>query len=244
MSHAQHALNSRKSQPPGRRSDAGQIRLTDRDVTGLVTLAEMYAAPGDLLARHLDVTPGRLRDITTRWRHAGLLGTGRLIAGPQWYWLTRAGMRQVGHGWAPGPPPLTRLAHIRAALAARMWLESDESWTHGQAWWRCERRIRGDLHGSQNVHVPDAEILWPTVPGSPSAGQTWAIEVELTPKAAGRTTRIIAALLDGPYQSVVYLCAPPALPVVTAAAGRFPADQAARIIIRSLPRLALTRKPS
>jgi len=33
-----------------RRSDAGQVRLTDRDITGLLLLAEHYAAPYDLLS--------------------------------------------------------------------------------------------------------------------------------------------------------------------------------------------------
>jgi hypothetical protein len=217
----------------GRRSDAGQIRLTDRDGRGLVTLAE-----------HLGVAPARLRGVTSRWRNAGLIAAGRLVAGPQWYWLTPAGMRAVGHGWRAGPPPLSRLAHVRAVLAARMWIESDESWTRAQAWWRCERRLRGELRGAQTQHVPDAEIIWPAVPDSPSPGQTWCVEAELTPKSAGRTTRIMAGLLDGPYDVIVYLCGPPALPVVTTAAGRFPEDQAARIVIRRLPAAALMRMPS
>jgi hypothetical protein len=239
-------LNSRTSRPvAGRRSDAGQIRLTDRDNRGLVTLSEMYAAPGDLLAEHLGVAPARLRGVTSRWRNAGLIAAGRLVAGPQWYWLTAGGMRAVGHGWRPGPPPLSRVAHIRAVLAARMWAESDQSWAQGQAWWRCERRIRaGRVAAPGHPHIPDAEIEWPSVPGSPSAGQTWAVEVELTAKPAARTTRIIAALLDGPYEVIVYLCAPAALPVVTTAASKFPDEQAARIVIRDLPPAALMRMPS
>jgi len=28
--------------------------------------------------------------------------------------------------------------------------------------------------------VPDAEIHWPSLPGSPYAGQVWAVEVELS----------------------------------------------------------------
>jgi hypothetical protein len=204
----------------------------------------MYAAPGDLLAGHLKVAPARLRAVTSRWRNAGLIATGRLTVGPQWYWLTGAGMRAVGHRWTAAPPPFTRLPHVRAALAARMWLESDESWARGQAWWRCERRIRGELQGAQTQHVPDAEIIWPAVPGSPSPGQTWCVEVELTPKSAGRTTRIMGGLLDGPYEAIVYLCGPPALAVVTHAAGRFSKDQADRIVIRELPAAALMRSRS
>jgi hypothetical protein len=205
-----------------------------------VTLAEMYAAPYDVLAVRLGVADARVRGITARWRDAGLAATGRLAEGPFWCWLTPAGMRQVGHKWEAAPPPLARLAHIRAVLAARIWLESTEEWTAGRAWWRCERRLRGERPGvGQPGHVPDAEILWPSVPGSPRAGESWAVEVELTPKAAARTQQIIAGLLAQPYAQVMYLCAPAALPVVTAAAAQFRAEQAARVIVRQLHPAAL-----
>lgn len=236
MSHSQHSINSVQSLSSSRRSDAGQIRLQARDVNGLVTLADMYAAPYDLLAAHLSVPESRLRGIVARWRDAGLAVTGKLAEGPPWCWLTPAGMRQVGHHWEAAPPPLARLAHIRAVLAARIWLEGDEAWQAGRAWWRCERRLRGDRPGvGQPGHLPDAEILWPSVPGSPRAGQTWCVEAELTPKPAARVQRITAALLAQPYAQVMYLCAPAALPVVRQAAGNFRPEQAARIIISELP---------
>lgn len=242
MPHAQYPNNSVQS-PSRRRSDAGQIRLQPRDVTGLVTLAEMYAAPYDLMAARLGVTEERVRGITARWRDAGLAATGRLAEGPVWCWLTPAGMRQVGHKWDAAPPPLARLAHIRAVLAARIWLESGEAWRAGRAWWRCERRIRDGRPAAGQGHLPDAEVLWPSLPGSPRAGETWCIEVELTPKAAARTSQIMAGLLGGQYAQVVYLCAPSAFGVVSNAAGKFPAGQAARALIRELPAAALMRTP-
>jgi hypothetical protein len=199
----------------------------------------MYAAPYDLLAARLSVTEDRLRAITARWRDAGLAATGRLTEGPFWCWLTPAGMRQVGHKWEAAPPPLARLAHIRAVLAARLWLESGQAWQQGRAWWRCERRIRSDRPAAGQGHLPDAEVMWPSVPDSPRAGETWAIEAELTPKAAARTQWIMAGLLSEPYAQILYLCAPPALPVVTRAAGQFRPEQAARVLIRQLPPVAL-----
>ena len=54
-------------QPPGasalagRRADAGTVKLTDRDITGLMLCAEHYGGPYDLLAASLDVQPDRLR---------------------------------------------------------------------------------------------------------------------------------------------------------------------------------------
>ena len=67
---------------PVRRSDAGTVRLTGRDITGLVWCGEMYGTPYDLLAACLDVREDRLRAILARWRKAGFAETGRLGPGP------------------------------------------------------------------------------------------------------------------------------------------------------------------
>ena len=90
-------------------------------------------------------------------------------------------------------------------------------------------------------HIPDAEIHWPSVDGSPYAGQVWAIEVELTPKPVARTTRIIAGLLSPmTYGQVIYLTAPKARPVVMRAAGALPPGDQARVVVRDLPAAAFT----
>jgi hypothetical protein len=70
--------------PQGRRSDAGQVRLQQRDLDGLLLVAEHYAAPYDLLAQALDITPARVRAVTARWRAAGYAVTGVLGPGPAW----------------------------------------------------------------------------------------------------------------------------------------------------------------
>lgn len=54
-----------------RRFDAGKVRVSDRDIAGLMLCGEMYGAPYDLLAAYLDVQPDRLRGIAVRWRAAG-----------------------------------------------------------------------------------------------------------------------------------------------------------------------------
>jgi hypothetical protein len=238
MPYAQQSSNPDKS-PSRRRSDAGQIRLQARDVAGLTILADMYAAPYDLLAIRAGTSDTRLRGVVSRWRRAGLVATGRLSEGPHWAWLTPAGMRTVGPKWEAAPPALARLAHIRAALAARMWLEADADWANWRAWWRSERRIRDRRSAAGLGHLPDGEVIWPPVAGSPRPGETWAVEVELTPKAAARTGQIMAGLLAQPYARVCYLAAPAAIPMLTSAAARFPAGQAARVTIRELPSLAL-----
>ncbi|WP_300604302.1 hypothetical protein [Trebonia sp.] len=128
-----------------RRSDAGTVRLSGRDVAGLILCAEQYAAPYDLLAAGLGVRPARLRGIVARWRAAGYAATGTLGPGPAWCWLTGAGMAACGLGYLARPPALARLAHIRAVLAVRLWLESGQAYADGRAWWRSERRIRAGL---------------------------------------------------------------------------------------------------
>ncbi len=138
-------------------------------------------------------------------------------------------------------PSLGRLAHIRAVLAARLWLASGPAWTQGQAWRHSERRLRADLPAAgRGGHVPDAEIHWPSIPGSPYAGQVWAVEVELTPKPLARTTRIMGGLLiPMRYAQVIYLTTPAAGPVVTRAAAALPDGERVRVTVRELPPSAL-----
>ena len=171
---------------PARRADAGTVRLSQRDIDGLLLAGEHYGAPLDLLAAALRVEGTRLPAIMARWRRAGYAATGRLGPGPGWCWLTRDGMAATGLRYPALRPSLGRLAHIRAVLAARLWLAAGPVWADGQAWWHSERRLRADLPAAgRGGHVPDAEIHWPSIAGSPYAGQVWAVEVELTPEAAG-----------------------------------------------------------
>jgi len=230
---------------PACRADAGAVRLSQRDIDGLMLCGEQYGAPADLLADALRVEPGRLPAIVRRWRRAGYAATGRLGPGPGWCWLTRDGMTATGLGFPATRPALGRLAHIRAVLAARLWVQASPAWADGQAWWHSERRLRAEHPAAGHAgHVPDAEIHWPSVAASPYAGQVWAIEVELTPKPAARTTGIMTGLLIAPrYAQVVYLTAAPARPVVTRAAGSLPAAERARVAVRDLPSSAFTPEP-
>ena len=233
-----------------RRDDAGTFKIADRDITGLELCAEQYGAPYDLLADALDVTVDRLRGITARWRHAGYATTRSLGHGPAWCWPPPAGMRLLGLPYPAHEPTVTRLAHIRAVLAARLWLQSGELYSQEQAWWRSGRRIHTAAGGQTgSAHVPDAEVHWPSLAGSPYAGQIWAIEAELTPKPLDRTIAIMRELLArtsdyGPaappgrkprYGQVVYLTAPAAAPTVTAAVTELPPPLQARITTRDLP---------
>jgi len=227
---------------PARRADAGSIRLSQRDIDGLLLVGEHFGAPYDLLARALQVDQERLPPILARWRRAGYAATGRLGPGPGWCWLTRDGMTATGLGFPATRPSLGRLAHLRAILAARLWMAANPAWQQGQAWWHSERRLRAEQPAAgRKGHIPDAEIHWPSIDGSPYAGQVWAIEVELTPKPLERTTRIMTGLLAPmSYTQVIYLTAPAARSVVTRAAGSLPPGDRPRVAVRDLPGYAFT----
>ncbi len=105
-------------------------------------------------------------------------------------------MTATGLRYPASRPAISRLAHIRAVLAVRLWLEAGEVYREGRAWWGSERRIRAAIGGRVGTaHIPDAEVHWPSLDGSPYAGQIWAIEAELTPKPLARTVAIMRALL-------------------------------------------------
>jgi hypothetical protein len=233
-----------------RRIEAGTVRVSGRDIDGLMLCGEMHGAPHDLLAACLNVQPDRLRGIVARWRAAGYAETGPLGPGPAWCWLTRPGLAALGLPFTAGRPPLGRLAHLRAVLAARLALETSPAGQMGQPWWHAERHIRATAGGrAGDGHIPDAEACWAEIPGSPYPGERWAIEADLTPGPVTRTAAIMAGLLyrrtgyspgakpqDRPrYDRAVYLVAPPARSIVTRAAATLPAPLQARITIRDLP---------
>jgi hypothetical protein len=228
-----------------RRAGPGLIRISQRDIDGLILCAEHYAAPADLLAAALGVPLDRLYAIAARWRRAGYASMGRLGEGPAWYWLTREGMDATGLGYLAAKPPLSRLAHIRAVLAVRLWLQNTPVWQDSQAWWHSERRIRAARDARPRGHKADAEIHWPSLAGRPYAGQVWAIEAELTPKPVERTRQIMTEMLtSSKYSQVLYLTAPAARATVTRAATLLPPEDRIALSIRDLPPTALPPSPA
>jgi hypothetical protein len=223
------------------RSDAGMLRLTQRDIDGLVLCGEHYGAPFDLLGAALGVSRVALPQVVKRWRNFGYAANGRLGPGPAWCWLTREGMTAAGLRYSPVRPALSRIAHIRAVLAARLWLSDGPAWRAGRAWWRSERRLATGRRPGSTGHLPDAEIHWPSIDGSRYAGQIWAVEVELSPKPVARTTEIMTELLStSRYTTVVYLTAPAARSVVRRAVALLPAGDQPIIAARDLPASAFT----
>ncbi len=213
-----HQRTNRHS--PARRADEGRVRLTQRDIDGLMLCAEHGGAPYELLAAALGVTPARLRAIVTRWRQAGLRRDRAAGSRPGLVLAHPGGDDLCGLDY-----PATRTALARLAHCGRCW-RSASTCPAG----RTGRPTRSGGTPSDVSALtttppalrtgPDAEIHWPSREGQPNEGQVWAIEVELTPKQIDRAIAIMDALLDpaSGYDRVIYYAARPAQPVLDRAA--------------------------
>lgn len=236
---------------------------TSGDGARLTFVGEMYGVQLDQLALAFGVTERRASALVARWRTAGSVDSASLAPGPRWVWLTKAGLACCGLPYVQGAPGLSRLAHLRAVTAVRLALAATPQFGAGMAYWRSERRIRARIGGRVGAreHIPDGEVHWPDGQSVPWAGECWAIEAELTPKTVARTAAIMRELLTrtGDYgcaatdvvlagqpprhSRAVYLCASPALPVVSRARDSLGA-MAARIEIRPLPDGAALARPA
>jgi hypothetical protein len=243
---------------PERSANAGPAGLGERDIGGMLYTADMYGLQLDLLAVVLGGTVPRARAAATRWRRLGYADSARLGPGPSWVWLTRAGLAACGLRYAPIPPGLSRLAHIRAVTAVRLALEATAGYREAGAFWRGERRLRARAGSRAGLreHLPDGEVHWPDGAPVPWAGECWAIEAELTRKTVSRTTAIMRELLartgdyGGPaadaavpgrpprHTRALYVCSPAARPTVLRAREGLGA-LAARVEVRDLPRRAV-----
>ena len=229
--------------------------LTQRDIDGLVFIAEMYGVQLDQLAAVLGVRPDRARAVAAGWRERGYAESARLGPGPPWVWVTRSGLAACGLRYGAVAPALSRLAHIRAVTSVRLALEATAGYRQARAYWRGERRLRAGCRVGVRDHLPDGEVHWPDEADVPWAGECWAVEAELTRKTVSRTAAIMGELLSrtGDYgcaaadtavpgrsprhARVLYLCSPAAVPTVTRARTGL-GSLAARIEIRDLPACA------
>lgn len=190
------------------RSDAGEARLTWRDLRALRLIGEQYAVTHEQLERLLalfsedDVGGERERvnrrlayRARTRWVRAGLVEARQVVAGePPIIWLTARGRGLVELDVRSWRPTMNTIRHVPAVTEARLFLERrrpDGEWT-------AERLLAREAPSggsSPSGRRPDGEFRYD--------GHVLAVEVELSAKKESRLKSIVRDRLER-YDAVWY----------------------------------------
>lgn len=182
-----------------RRSDAGEVRCSERDLELLRVVGEQYAVTLPQLARMMDCTPHAARWLRSRWERAGWArGRALLVGEPVFVWLTRRGSRLAGLDYGIWRPNAGMLHHIARVTDVRLHVLG----RHAGAAWVCERELHREIGaepGGRQRHRPDGLVV--------IDGREVAVEVELTLKRRGRIEQIMRELVAR-YGSVSYFAAP------------------------------------
>ena len=185
--------------PRARRSDAGTVRCSERDLELLRVVGEQYAVSLPQLARMMGCSSHAARWLRSRWERAGWArGRALLVGEPVFVWLSRRGQRLAGIEYAVWRPNAGMLAHIAAVTDVRLHVLD----RHPGALWVCERELHRELGGDPGArqrHRPDGLVV--------IDGREVAVEVELTLKRRARIEQIMAELVAR-YGSVTYFAAP------------------------------------
>jgi hypothetical protein len=244
---------------------AGKGILSRPDAALLGFVAEMYGVQLDQLAVLLasqgepaGSAAARAGELVTRWRAAGLAESEQLSLGEPWTWATRKGLDACGLRTRVTRPTRRFLRHTHAVTDVRLAIQRTNAFRDSGGWWRAERSILAELEfPGRPEHVPDGEVHWPASTGSPSAGQVWAVEVEISRKSVERTAAIMREVLartgayGAPaaasaqpglaprYAGLVYVCSSMAVRNVLDARAEVGSPLAARIEVYDLPESAI-----
>lgn len=216
------------------RRDKGQPRWTTRDLWLLHWIAAQYCVRIDQLQELLSLRPmgktqedgwlaeGTVRHWIERWRRAGILEHGVILAGrPGFVWVTRKGLRTLElpyRNWIPNPGKLRHLYYINQVRMQCEALKDTPTWVSERQLDR-ERGLR--KRGEQVGHLPDGELHW-------TDGVICAVEVELSRKVDKRLTDILEQVGQG-YHLVQYYVFPRMRPLLEQAIAKLPAWTAPRI---------------
>jgi hypothetical protein len=242
---------------------SGFASETDAEILGFVAemsgvqldqLAALLAGRGEPAGRTADLA----REMVARWRAAGYAQTGELTLGEPWVWASRRGLDACGVRAAMVKPAAHALRHVHAVTDVRLAVEQTSSWREGNAWWRAERPLLAALDfPSRSEHIPDGEVHWDADGGSPWAGETWAVEVELSRKTIERIAGIMRELLTRTsdygsppggivvpgqpprYARVVYVCSQASVRSMLRARAEIGAPLSARLKVYDLPESAM-----
>lgn len=210
---------------PGRRtrSDAGQVRLTDRDLAVFRWLSDMKAIYENDLAVFISrlpalrwTVPGRqpgeraVRLLLQRWESAGYAEARKVLNGvPRVVRLKRSGAAVVGLDNFRETAAVTGF-HQCEVSRLRLTLEGRQSPTLGRlVAWESERSFRSDLDAlglARRGQSPRAQVHVPDGVATYERGTRVAIEVERNVKAPARLARIVEELLTN-YEVTLYAVA-------------------------------------
>jgi hypothetical protein len=176
-----------------RRSDAGIVRPTERDVRVLRWLGEMYGAPLSIVGELYGVGERDTRRHVCRLVRAGFASrqlapsrrdpTGRGYLPESWLVPTRRGLRYVGLDYEGWSLVGWKAVHVAAVARLRLQLQAE----YPGAGWESERACRARWHGTgARVRIPDGVLE--------VEGQRVGIELELHRKSARRYPEILADL--------------------------------------------------
>lgn len=197
------------------RSDKGQIRYGDRDLTALRWVAEQYAVRLDSLGRLLGRTAqgptkaeGALQEsgvnrVVRRWIQDGMAATRKVyVKQPGWVWITPAGLRQLELPFKAWHPTIGgRLNHLHHVNEVRLRVEAE----YPDGYWHPERALRREHSGDKRFHIPDGVFHF--------RGRTYAIEVELTAKSVERAQGLAYQVVEQ-YKRVWYFVNDQTRPVI------------------------------
>src|SRR5919106_306056 len=178
-----------------RRSDAGELRCSGRDLELLSIVGEQYALSLPQLARLMGRSLHAARWLRSRWERAGWAkGRAVVVGEPVFVWLTRRGQRIAASEYSPWRPNPGALAHIAAVTDVRFWVAE----RHPRADWVCERELAREarLTGSGAQHRPDGLVVLD--------GRELPVEVELSHKRPARRERIMRELVARYGQAVYF----------------------------------------
>jgi len=230
------------------RIDKDSTPLTDRDLTVLTWIGEMYLARFDqvkvLLERntqlthgeaHKSLTPHAVRKVILRWLRRGVVGYKKILAYQSGYvWLTRRGLREMGfketermyRDWEPRP---TTIEHYYWVNQVRLWYEQAGS---APFHWVSERTLKARKE-NRTGHDADAEIY--------EDAKIVALEVELSTKSPEDAKAIMRTLLRErvehsvyKYAQALYVTNARTAALITRTKAQFPPEEQQRIAVQSI----------
>ena len=149
-----------------RRSDAGNLQVTDRDILVLTWDGEQYACTfaqlQRLLAEHSPeegkdlLSISATRNAVQRWLYLGLIEEPRKLRAGQtkYIWLSRRGLSEIGLPYPYYVPRLKSLPHIHAVNEVRLAIQGSNVWIPKRT-----LRIAAAREGEEDIAgLPDAEL--------------------------------------------------------------------------------------